>query len=284
MKKRFMAPVLALLVAVMFLIPSSALAQNVHIAVAANFTNPVQELVAAYKASVDSTFTASYKFASTGVLAGEIRDTANNPYDLFFAADDTTPDALYREGLVTSPVDYVRGVLVAWSNTKDITDADVAIGTANGRGALAANSVAIANPADAPYGLAACQFLSTVGMATIVETNNVKTVTWVDAAIKHPIDTYNNIGNCYNAVNAGTVPYGFVGKSQVYYAPNWAGESYWEVPLSSYDPIMQAACLVYKSGATNAKAQAFMNWVLTDTDDALPILQRYGYISATVTP
>lgn len=278
MKKRFMAPVFALLVAAMFLIPSSALAENVHIAVAANFTDPVQELVAAYKVNVDATFSASYKFASTGVLAGEIRNTATNPYDLFFAADDTTPDALWKEGLVTEPENYVRGVLVAWSNTPGITGVDVAIGTPAGRDALADDTVAIANPADAPYGLAACQFLSTVEMATIVETNNVKTVTWVDAAIKHPINTYNNIGNCKNAVADGIQPYGFVGKSQVYYAPNWAGESHWEVPINSYDPIMQGACLVFKSCATKEAAEDFMNWVLTNTQYAHPILIKYGYM------
>lgn len=275
MKKRILAPMFALLVAVMFLIPSAALAENVHIAVAANFTNPVQELVAAYKASVDSTFTATYKFASTGVLAGEIRSTSN-PYDLFFAADDTTPAALFGEGLVTTPANYVRGVLVAWSNTAGVTDTEDAIGDADGRALLTSNTVAIANPADAPYGKAACQFLSTVGMATFTGDD----VTWVDAAIVHPITTYNNIGNCYNAVNDKVVPYGFVGKSQVYYAPHWAGESYWEVPLTSYDPIMQAACLVKKNNTTSTAAANFMNWVLNDTDDALPILQKYGYISA----
>lgn len=282
MKKKILAPVLALLVAVMFLMPSAALAGTIKVAVAANFTQPITDLIRDYNLYVEDSVTIECVFDSTGNLAKTIRGQNSsgiadpnvvNPYHLFFSADDSTPAALFTEGLVAAPVPYVHGALVGWTN-KSVPDTETAFTTTTGREGLTAASVAVADPKLAPYGVAAKETFIKLGMWTVDA--NWEDVN-IDKAIIQPVTTYTNITNAYKAVTEGNASYTFVAKSQVYYNGVYSGTSHWAVPAADYSDIVQAAAIVYKDGV-NAEAQAFLNWVLTDTVYAQPILLQYGYV------
>jgi molybdate transport system substrate-binding protein len=102
---------------------------------------------------------------STGTLTQQIRNGA--PADLFFAASESAIDDLSKEGLVLpqSRTLYARGRLVLASLTssplhpaalKDLADPRI-------------RRIAIANPAHAPYGLAAQQALQAAGVWSVVQ-------------------------------------------------------------------------------------------------------------------
>ena len=120
--------------------------EPVHVAVAANFKQTLQQITTRYEAQTGQRVTLSS--ASTGVLYNQIVHGA--PFDLFFAADRATPEKLVTSGsAVSDTFCYAGGSLVL----------------AGGDGTLAqlANpqlSLAIANPVTAPYGVAAMQVLA----------------------------------------------------------------------------------------------------------------------------
>ncbi len=119
-------------------------ANALHIAVAASFKPDAEELATQYPRNhhVAPRITA----ASTGALYSQILHGA--PYGLFLAADADSPARLAAAGLAADePRCFARGQLVLIGAEDLSTLADPAL------------SLAIANPATAPYGRAAEQIL-----------------------------------------------------------------------------------------------------------------------------
>lgn len=126
--------------------PGLAREDTLHLAVAANFRNAAQQIAAPFEKTHGVRVTISS--ASTGVLAAQLQ--AGAPFDLLLAADRERPALLHRAGLAaTDPSCYAVGSLVL-------------LGAAELDDALSdpALSIAIANPATAPYGVAALSVLS----------------------------------------------------------------------------------------------------------------------------
>ena len=73
---------------------SAAHADQVSVAVAANFTAPMQKIAAAFEA--DTGHKAALAFGATGKFYAQITNGA--PFQILLAADDTTPAKLEREG------------------------------------------------------------------------------------------------------------------------------------------------------------------------------------------
>lgn len=115
-----------------------------RIAVAANFRNAGESLAAAF--SEASGIAVELSSASTGVLAAQLRRGA--PHDLLLAADRDRPLALVRENVAVDARCYAIGSLVLLG-----ADSLAALGEAH-------RSIAIANPATAPYGTAALEVLN----------------------------------------------------------------------------------------------------------------------------
>lgn len=121
--------------------------EPIRIAVAANFKPTLQKITEPFLANTGISVT--YSSASTGALATQIEYGA--PYDIFFAADAETPQIILAlKGHEQDQVFcYARGNLVL----------------AGGDGKLSSLaqpqfSLAIANPATAPYGRAAREVLA----------------------------------------------------------------------------------------------------------------------------
>src|SRR3989344_3839375 len=85
-------------------------ADTVSVAVAANFTAPMQKIAAAFEA--DTGHKAELSFGATGKFYAQI--THGAPFQGLLSADDTTPARLEREGkaVAHSPFTYAIATLV----------------------------------------------------------------------------------------------------------------------------------------------------------------------------
>jgi molybdate transport system substrate-binding protein len=134
----------------------SAQADEVQVAVAANFTAPIQAIAADFEKETGHKLVTS--FGATGQFYTQIKNGA--PFEVFLSADDTTPEKLEKEGdtVKGSRFTYAVGTLALWSAKEGYVDAKGDVLKKNEY-----QHLSIANPKAAPYGLAATQVLAKQG-------------------------------------------------------------------------------------------------------------------------
>ncbi|MDR3298512.1 MAG: molybdate ABC transporter substrate-binding protein, partial [Candidatus Accumulibacter sp.] len=95
-------------------------AAEVQVAVAANFTAPAKDIAAQFEK--DTGHKATLSFGSTGQFYAQIGQGA--PFEIFLAADDTTPAKLEKENqtVAGSRFTYAIGALVLWSEKEGFVD------------------------------------------------------------------------------------------------------------------------------------------------------------------
>src|SRR5574343_991387 len=149
---RFRAIIASL--AASFLVVQLAHAEQVSVAVAANFTTPMQKIAAEFEK--DTGHKINLAFGATGKFYAQITNGA--PFEVFLSADDETPARLEQEGhaVVGSRYTYAIGRLVLWSAQEGKVDAQ---GEVLKHGQI--RRLALANPKTAPYGAAALQTMQT---------------------------------------------------------------------------------------------------------------------------
>ena len=226
-----------------------ALAGEVSVAVAANFTAPAGEIAAAFaKAGPDK---AVLSFGASGQFYAQIANGA--PYQVFLSADAERPAKAEQDGLAApgTRFTYAVGRLVLWSKTPGLVDP---AGAVLAKGGFA--KLAIADPAAAPYGLAAVQTLKKLGLYDRLQPKIVQGA---------------SITQALQLVDTGNAELGFVALSQV---AGQKGGSRWLVPEADHDPIVQQAVLL-KTGADNPAAKAFLAFL--KGPQARAIIERYGY-------
>ncbi|MGP0172919.1 molybdate ABC transporter substrate-binding protein [Pseudomonas sp. NCHU5208] len=231
---------------------SGAIADEVKVAVAANFTAPMQAIAPAFEKATGHRLVAS--FGATGQFYAQIQNGA--PFEVFLAADDSTPAKLERDGATVpgSRFTYAIGSLVLWSadaNYLDGTDAALKAGQFK--------HLAIANPKAAPYGLAATQVLAKLGLSE---------------AIKSKLVEGQNITQAHQFVSTGNAELGFVALSQVYKDGKVSSGSAWIVPEAMYEPIKQDA-VILKPGANNPAAAALVHYL--KSPEAAKVIESFGY-------
>lgn len=246
------APTLFLspLIACMFALGAGqAIADEIHVAVASNFTKTIKTLAARFEASSGHRVTLSY--GSTGKHYAQIKNGA--PFDAFFAADVKRPQLLDEEGVALpgSRFTYAIGKIVLWSPKRGTVDAQ---GEVLIEGEI--RHLAIASPKLAPYGRAARQVLQDRGL-------------W--EALQNRMVRGENIGQTFQFVKSGNAELGFVALSQIIQPGHGIEGSLWIVPQSLYSPIEQQAVLLRESDA----ARAFLAFV--KNDESLEIIRRFGY-------
>jgi len=229
-----------------------ALADDVQVAVAANFTAPLQAIAAAFEEDTGHHVVASP--GATGQLYAQIKNGA--PFEVFLSADDTTPARLDSEGATVkgSRFTYAIGTLALWSPTAGYVDANGQVLKAN-----AYRHLSIANPKAAPYGLAATQVLAQLKLTE---------------ATRDKLVEGQNITQAFQFVQTGNAELGFVALSQVYKGGKITSGSAWVVPQGLYDPIRQDAVILEK-GEHNATAKAFVDYL--QGPKAAAIITSYGY-------
>ncbi|WP_405123551.1 molybdate ABC transporter substrate-binding protein [Pseudomonas sp. M20] len=230
----------------------AAQADEVQLAVAANFTAPIQAIAADFEKDTGHKLVAAY--GATGQFYTQIKNGA--PFEVFLSADDTTPEKLEKEGdtVKGSRFTYAIGTLALWSAKEGYVDA---------KGEVLKNNeyqhLSIANPKAAPYGLAATQVLEKLKLTE---------------ATKAKIVEGQNITQAYQFVSTGNAELGFVALSQIYKDGKVSSGSAWIVPASMHDPIKQDAVILNK-GKDNAAAKALVEYL--KGPKAAAVIKSYGY-------
>lgn len=230
-------------------IPAAA-ADEVRVAVAANFAAPMEKIAAEF--ARDTGHRAVISSGATGKFYAQIRNGA--PFEVFLSADDETPAKLEQEGLgVTgSRFTYAIGRLVLWSPKPGYVDPQ---GEVLKKGDF--RHLAVANPKLAPYGRAAQEVLE-------------KKALW--QPLQPRLVLGENIAQTWQFVASGNAELGFVALSQIKTEGGELPGSFWIVPQTLHAPIRQDAVLLAKS---KAAAEQLMKYLKSDKVAA--IIRRYGY-------
>jgi len=242
----------ALLSLFVLLFPPAAGADELQVAVAANFTAPIKALAPEFEKATGHKLQLS--FGSTGKFYAQIRNGA--PFEVLLAADETTPARLVEEGaaLAGSRFTYAIGKLALWSAQAGYVDEQGEVLKTGGF-----RHLAIANPKLAPYGAAAVATLRALGLLD---------------AVRGKLVQAEDIAQTHQFVASGNAELGFVALSQVQKAGKLAAGSAWVVPAGLYQPIRQDA-VILAPGRGKAAAQALMDYL--KSDKARAVIASYGY-------
>lgn len=222
-------------------------------AVATNFSEVVERLEVDFEGS--SAHRLTVVTGSTGKLYAQIVHGA--PFDILLAADRRRPELLEQEGraVVGSRFTYAVGRLTLWSPDP----ARVATDGIETLRAGAFRRLAIAHPELAPYGAAARETLTALGLLD---------------ALGDRIVLGENIGQAHALVATGNAELGFVALSYVLSPRNRTPGSRWDVPRNLHAPIRQDAVLLVRS-VDHAAARAFLDYLRSA--EARAVLEGFGY-------
>ena len=229
-----------------------AAAAEVVVAVAANFAAPMQRIAAAFER--EAGHRAVLSVGSTGGFHAQIRNGA--PFEVLLAADDETPARLEAEGLAVagSRFTYAVGRLVLWSARPGVVDERGEVLRSGGF-----TRIALANPKLAPYGAAAFEAMTRLGVLD---------------AVRPRIVQGENVGQAWQFVATGNAPLGFIALSQVARDGRIAQGSGWVVPAGLHAPIRQDAVLL-RPGQGRPAADALLAYLRGE--QAAAIIRAFGY-------
>ena len=233
-----------------FALPAPA--DEIQVAVAANFTAPMQQIAARFEQ--DTGHKAVLAFGATGKFYAQIVNGA--PFEILLAADDETPARLEKDGhgVAGSRTTYAIGKLVLWSANPDLIDAK---GDILKTGTF--KHLALANPKTAPYGAAAVETLRKLGLLSDLQGRFVQG---------------ENISQTQQFVTTGNAELGFVALSQVFKDGKVSSGSAWLVPAALYQPIRQDAVLLAK-GKDKPAAAALLDYL--KGAKAKTTIRAFGY-------
>lgn len=245
-----MKPTLMLLTMMCALTQVSA--AEVKLAVAANFTKPIQDLAVKYEKATGDKLVMS--FGATGALYAQIKNGA--PFDVFLAADNKAPKRAVAEGYGVEGTifTYAIGKLVLWSKDPQFVTNETTLKQSE------LKKLAVADAKLAPYGVAAEETLKKLGL-------------YDELSPKFVVG--GNIGQTYQFVSTGNAQAGFVALSQCYKDGKFTSGSGWIVPSEYYSAIRQDGVLL-KNGANAEAARRFIDY-LKSSPEADHIRTAFGY-------
>jgi molybdate transport system substrate-binding protein len=234
--------------------PPLAVAGEATIAVAANFVGTLKKLQTNFEALGEHKL--NVISGSTGKFTAQIIEGA--PLDVFLSADNRATKKLAEAGMSVADTEftYAVGILALFSaDPQRIAD--------NGEAILRAgkfSKLAIANPKVAPYGVAAEQTMTSLGIADVV---------------RNKIVMGDNIAQAFQLIDTGNADLGFVALSQVLESDSGRKGSYWKVPAELHEPIQQNAVLL-KRAQDNAAAKQFLGYL--KSPQAKQAIADAGYV------
>jgi molybdate transport system substrate-binding protein len=230
---------------------TQALAAEVNVAVAANFTEPVKKITPLFEKATGHRLVLS--FGATGQFYAQIGQGA--PFEILLSADKATPAKAVAAGygVPGTQFSYAIGKLVLYSKTVGLVDGEATLKAGK------FDKIAIANPALAPYGVAGDETLKSLALFEILSPKIVRG---------------NTIAQTFEFIETGNAELGFVALSQVIFV---LGGSRWLVPAKLYSEIAQDAVLL-KAGAGNDAALAFLAFL--KGPKARAVIEKYGYAIA----
>jgi len=235
----------------------AAQAGEVTVAVAANFTAPMQKIAQAFEQ--DTGHKAQLAFGATGKFYAQIKNGA--PFALLLAADDEIPARIEKEGLAVTGTrfTYATGRLALWSKSPNLVDDKGEVLRSNRFEKLGIHKIALADPKLAPYGAAAMEVIHHLG---------------VQASVVPKLVQGESIGQTYQFVSTENAQLGFVALSQISFDGRITQGSAWVVPQSMHTPLKQDAVLL-NPGKDNTAAHALLKYL--QADKAKAIIRQYGY-------
>ena len=229
-------------------------AEEALVAVAANFSAPMQQIAVSFQKDTGHQLRMSY--GATGGFYAQIKN--GGPFDVFLSADQVTPQKLEAEGLgvASTRFNYATGQLVLWSRQDGLVDD-------KGQVLRSKNiqRIAMANPKLAPYGVAAWETMSALGLLE---------------ELKPKVVQGDNIAQTYQFVSTQNAQVGFVALSQVFAHGQLTSGSAWIVPPNLYKPIRQDVILL-KNGKDNSAAKALL--IYLKGEKAKAVMKSYGYLT-----
>lgn len=234
------------------LISGLAFGAEVKVAVAANFTGPIEKIASAFGRETGHKATLAY--GTVGKFYSQIKNGA--PFEVLISSDAETPARLEAEGLAIpgSRFPYAVGRLVLWSAKAGVVDDK---GEVLKRGAF--RHLALANPKMAVYGAAAMDVMNKLGVASALEPKFV---------------LGESVTQAYQFTASGNADLGFVALSQIYQDGRFAPGSHWLIPAELYPRLRQEAVQLVK-GKDNEAAAALLAFLKSDA--AKEIIRTYGY-------
>ncbi len=244
---------------VTLLVSMAAMSANANdgliVAVASNFQSSARAIAAGFAESTG--IPVRITSGSTGHLYAKIVNGA--PYDVFLAADTERPLLLVSNKAAEADTYavYATGFLVLWSIDPSYRKESCFEDFKAGR----FSKLAIANPATAPYGLAARRVLQASGL-------------WETVSDKLVFGE--NVSQAYQFASTGNANFGLVAASQV--AASESASSTCLVRFSSEvdgaASVSQAGVVLSRSKRPN-EARQFMSYLMSQNVRAL--LRQQGY-------
>lgn len=225
---------------------------TVLVAVAANFSKPMTEIVSQFEKATGHSVKLS--FGSSGKFVSQLEN--GGPFEVLLSADEKGPEKLEQAGLTVPNTRFVYalGKLVLWSSKPNFVDD-------KGKILMTSNfkHLALADPKVAPYGAAAIDVLKKMKLLEKLQPLFVQG---------------ENIAQTYQFISTANAELGFLALSQVIENGKIVGGSSWIIPDNLHAPIRQGAVLM-KKGAENPAARALIDYL--KSIPALAIINKYGY-------
>ena len=240
---------------VVLILSSALVASTINIAVAANVSYAIEDLIKEFnKENPDTKIQVT--LGSSGKLTAQIKNGA--PYDLFMAANMKYPINLDKDGLsLTKPLIYAQGSLAILSSKKQDFSQGVSIVTNEN-----INKIAIANPKTAPY-----------GKATIEALKNAKLLEKAEKKFVYAESISQTVSYVITATELG-----FIAKSSLFsekMKQYKKGINWIDVDSKLYTPINQGI-IILKSTKKEKEVRAFYDFILGEK--AKEIFKVFGYL------
>lgn len=248
--------VLALLLAVLHVIPAAQAAEVPNVAAAADLKFALTEVAAAYERSGGGRV--SLSFGSSGVFRRQIAQGA--PFELYLSADEAYVDALAAENRVEGPGTlYAIGRIALYIPNGSPVKADsklrdLAAAAKDGR----LKKLAIANPEHAPYGRAAREALQHVGA-------------W--DAVQGKLVLGENAAQAARFAASGSAQAALLPLSLVRADDLASKGGFVTLPESWHAPLRQRMALVKGAGEAARRFHAFLQ-----SPEARAIFARHGFV------
>ena len=226
--------------------------ERLTIAVSANMQYAMEELIDRFESQTG--ISCELIIGSSGKLTAQILEGA--PFHLFFSADMKYPMEIYSEGLAEGPPQiYAHGYVIFWSLDEEIEF------TSEGLLDQDVRHIAIANPETAPYGRAAYDVLTGMG---------------VYDEIMPKLVFGESVSQTNQFILSGSSEVGLTARSVVS-SPAAEGKGHWqEADPGLYQPIEQGFVHLKRRNRVQE------NWAIEferflGSQAAIDILHKFGY-------
>ncbi len=253
---------LARLVVFVLLLPLDAVANSVNVAVASNMSHAISEISKSFER--DEGIRPRLSFGSSGNFTRQLIQGA--PFKVFLSADEK-----YIDILRDNDINMLASVTIARGRIALYVPASSQLSRYNNLNAVTRDlqhgnysRIVIANPAHAPYGIAAQQAMQKAGLWAI---ERQRLLLAENAAQATQISLSGN-------VDAGIIPLSHA------MLPELAGKGrVFPIPETWHTPLKQHLLLLH--GANDAETRFYE---FLQSDKALNILEQHGYVISSLTP